>query len=403
MRENIHLRPAGEVEHGPVRQEIEAGFGEPHPPPALQPFVESLPERMQIAHVRGGIILLRVAELGRAPVRGLLLLGDVDVEQLLDQLLQPVPVGIGADQPRGGLGAIDRLGHHPEIGADRGEVEAREMIQLQPRRVGEDRAQVRRGIVAARGEADEMLVAIAVGDLHQAEPVASRLEAHRLGVDGDDAGGEQPLGQILFVEMDGHGLRISAGGLRLNGRRVRACASGRDGPSRPPNPPPLAAEGKLLAASAFLGYVSRPCAGCRRRRPFARFAQRYGSKQGCGRGKVKDGMGFDRGRRGERGGRGRDKREGFGEDSYSSGYGDRPAFGGGDRAPYGGGGGGGYGDRGGGGGGYRGGGGGGGGYGGGGGGGGGGGFRGGGAGGAGGMPPQVVGEGKGTVKFFNAQ
>jgi CspA family cold shock protein len=111
-------------------------------------------------------------------------------------------------------------------------------------------------------------------------------------------------------------------------------------------------------------------------------------------------MGFDRGRRGERGGRGRDKREGFGEDSYSSGYGDRPAFGGGDRAPYGGGGGGGYGDRGGGGGGYRGGGGGGG-YGGGA-GGGGGGFR-GGAGGAGGMPPQVVGEGKGTVKFFNAQ
>ena len=115
-------------------------------------------------------------------------------------------------------------------------------------------------------------------------------------------------------------------------------------------------------------------------------------------------MGFDRGRRGERGGRGRDKREGFGEDSYSGG--DRGGFGGGDRAPYGGGGGGGgYGDRGGGGGGggYRGGGGGagGGGYGGGA-GGGGGGFRGGGGAG-GGMPPQVVGEGKGIVKFFNSQ
>jgi cold shock protein len=106
-------------------------------------------------------------------------------------------------------------------------------------------------------------------------------------------------------------------------------------------------------------------------------------------------MGFDRGRRGERGGRGRDKREGFGEESYSSGYGDRGGFGGGDRAPYGGGGGGGgYGDRGGGGGGYRGAGG----------GAGGGGFSGGPrGGGGGGMPPQVVGEGKGVVKFFNAQ
>jgi CspA family cold shock protein len=123
-------------------------------------------------------------------------------------------------------------------------------------------------------------------------------------------------------------------------------------------------------------------------------------------------MGFDRGRRGERGGRGRDKRDGFGgDDVYGGGGGfeDRGGFGGGggggyrgggggfgDRGGFGGGGG--FGDRGGGGGGYRGGGGGG--FGGG--GGGGGGFRGGGGGG-GGMPPQVVGQGKGTVKFFNGQ
>jgi CspA family cold shock protein len=99
-------------------------------------------------------------------------------------------------------------------------------------------------------------------------------------------------------------------------------------------------------------------------------------------------MGFDRGRRGDRGGRGRDKRDGFFEESYSSdrggfeerggfggnrGFGDRGGgFGGADR---------GGGDRGGGAG-----------F-----GGGGGGFRGG------GMPPQVVGEGKGVVKFFNPQ
>jgi CspA family cold shock protein len=116
-------------------------------------------------------------------------------------------------------------------------------------------------------------------------------------------------------------------------------------------------------------------------------------------------MGFDRGRKGDRGGRGRDKRESFGEDNFSefSGYQERGGFGGrggfGDRGGFGGGGGGGFGDRAGGGGGY---GGGGGGYRGGGGGGGGGGFRGGGGGG-GGMPPQVVGEGKGVVKFFNPQ
>jgi cold shock protein len=90
-------------------------------------------------------------------------------------------------------------------------------------------------------------------------------------------------------------------------------------------------------------------------------------------------MGFDRGRRG----RGRDKRDGFGEDGFDpfqAGGGDRFG-GGGDR--FGGGGG----DRFGGGGAPR------------------GGFGGaprGPGGGGGGMPAQVVGQGKGTVKFFNA-
>ncbi|WP_428332698.1 cold-shock protein [Novosphingobium sp.] len=131
-------------------------------------------------------------------------------------------------------------------------------------------------------------------------------------------------------------------------------------------------------------------------------------------------MGFDRGRR-----RGRDKRDGFGEDSnfdpyggfssgggggggydrggFGGGGGGRGGFGGGDRGGFGGGdraggGGGGFGggDRAGGGGGFGGprGGGGGGGF---------GGPRGGAGGGGGGMPAQVVGTGKGVVKFFNTQ
>ena len=116
-------------------------------------------------------------------------------------------------------------------------------------------------------------------------------------------------------------------------------------------------------------------------------------------------MGFDRGRRG----RGRDKRDGFGEESfdpYGGGGGGGGGFGG-DRPSYGGGGGGnrfgggdrpGFGGGGGGGGGYSGGGGGGGSR-----------FGGGGAGGpprgggGGGMPGQVVGTGSGKVKFFNVQ
>jgi CspA family cold shock protein len=54
-------------------------------------------------------------------------------------------------------------------------------------------------------------------------------------------------------------------------------------------------------------------------------------------------MGFDRGRKGDRGGRGRDKRDGFfGEENFgdSVGFQERGGFGGGGRGGYGGGGGG---------------------------------------------------------------
>ncbi len=102
-------------------------------------------------------------------------------------------------------------------------------------------------------------------------------------------------------------------------------------------------------------------------------------------------MGFNKGGRGDRGGRGRDKRDGFGDDSYGGGFGGDRFGGGGGGDRFGGGAGGGDRFGGGGGGGFR---------------SGGGGFGGGGGAGGGargGMPAQVVGEGTGVVKFFNGQ
>src|SRR5205085_10707778 len=93
MGENIDLRPAGEIEQRPAGEEIEAGLGEFHPALADQPLVEALLELVEIAHVGSGIFLLRIAELGRAPVGRLLLLRNLGGEKLADQLLQPLPVG----------------------------------------------------------------------------------------------------------------------------------------------------------------------------------------------------------------------------------------------------------------------------------------------------------------------
>ena len=60
-----------------------------------------------------------------------------------------------------------------------------------------------------------MLVALAVGQLDQAQPVAAREQAHRLGVDRDRSVGKRHSGrQIVFVEMDAHSIVLN----RLLGR-----------------------------------------------------------------------------------------------------------------------------------------------------------------------------------------
>ena len=65
-------------------------------------------QRVQVQHVGSGVGLLLVAQLGRAPVRRLLLLGQVDAEQLAAQVGEAVAVGVGARQLARDLGAVDR-------------------------------------------------------------------------------------------------------------------------------------------------------------------------------------------------------------------------------------------------------------------------------------------------------
>src|SRR3546814_12984011 len=91
----------------------------------------------------------------------------------------PVPVGIGAYQPRRDLGAIDRRRDDAEIMADRGEIEAREMIELEPFGVGQHRFEMGRGIIAAGVEAHQMLVAAAIGDLDDTQSIKRGEQPHK--------------------------------------------------------------------------------------------------------------------------------------------------------------------------------------------------------------------------------
>ena len=158
-------------------------------------------ERVQVQHIRGGIILLRVAQLRSAPVRALLLFGDFDPQQLADQILEAVTICIGAHQLAGDLGAKHRGRVDPHVMPDRGEIEAREVEELQHVRVGQHALQVRR-VIGGAIKLHEVRLGAAVGDLHEAERIADQREAQRLAIDGNWAVETDAIGQIALVQID---------------------------------------------------------------------------------------------------------------------------------------------------------------------------------------------------------
>src|SRR4051812_30050999 len=85
MSKNVLLGPTGEIEQGAGGEELKTGLGKRRPPLPREAFVELLLELVKIAHIARRIVALGVAKFGGAPVAGLLLLRDVDVEQFLDQ------------------------------------------------------------------------------------------------------------------------------------------------------------------------------------------------------------------------------------------------------------------------------------------------------------------------------
>src|SRR5918995_6604793 len=98
MCEYILFRPAGEVEPRPGRDEIETGFGQLHASLPLQHLVESRLDLVKIYHVQRGILLLRIRKDRCSPVRALLLLGEIDAKHFIDDVLEPMLVGIGPRQ-----------------------------------------------------------------------------------------------------------------------------------------------------------------------------------------------------------------------------------------------------------------------------------------------------------------
>src|SRR5580692_1915681 len=149
-----------------------------------------------------------------------------------------MPIGVGAGKPRGDLGAIDRPRHHAEGVIKRGKIEAGEVKHLSDLGIGQQRFQmwrIRGSTPVLARSLDDNGAAIAIRQLHDAKPVAVRIESHGLGIDGHRVGVAGEIWQVAAMLAYGHrsgprdgDVRIGPRGLNLTlnlprGERPRAA------------------------------------------------------------------------------------------------------------------------------------------------------------------------------------
>ncbi len=84
---------------------------------------------------------------------------------------------------------------------DHRQVEAREVEQLDDRRVAEQGLQVGR-VVTAGAELHQVAGLVAGGELNQAKPVPGDIEPHGLGVDGNDFAQVESVGQVVVMQLN---------------------------------------------------------------------------------------------------------------------------------------------------------------------------------------------------------
>jgi hypothetical protein len=91
---------------------------------------------------------------------------------------------------------------------EHGDIETGEVEQLGHTGVGKQLPEIGRFILAG-GELHRMAYAIARRQLRQAQPVAMRVKAEGLGIDGNERTQVEPFRQVALVKLDLHGAPIA--------------------------------------------------------------------------------------------------------------------------------------------------------------------------------------------------
>ena len=110
------------------------------------------------------------------------------------------------------------------------DMNSREMKNLGDLRIAEQLFQIWR-VGMACGNLHHVRRAVAVRELHHAQPVAMRIETQRLGVDRHRLGVARKIRQVAAMQADGHGrskLSLSGHG-RIGGPKLPPKSTGDEG------------------------------------------------------------------------------------------------------------------------------------------------------------------------------
>ena len=219
MGENVLLRPARQVEPGPVGQEAETGlrqFGAAFP---RQQDVQLLLQRVQMEHVGGRIGHLRLGQLPRRPNRRLLLLGQVDARarRAPDPSVRACPYRCGSAARRSWCNRRG-VGITPSAWYSDGESNRAKWKILATAGSASSRFRLGASLAVARNLHD-VGRAVAGRELDHAQPVAMRVEPHGLGVDRDHVLVAREIGEIAAVQADGHEITSDRDQARMVPRR----------------------------------------------------------------------------------------------------------------------------------------------------------------------------------------
>ena len=131
MGEYIVLFEPGEVELGPRGKEGKRCRRKGFPALAGEHLIKLFLDGMQVKDVICRISHLAVGQLGGTPIAALLLFGQLNPQKLAGKVLEAMTIRVGADELRRDLRAVDRARLDPEVLLEHGDVEAREMENLQ--------------------------------------------------------------------------------------------------------------------------------------------------------------------------------------------------------------------------------------------------------------------------------